>query len=126
MLPNYSGRIKILVTLRKSLNSNDEYKKMMVVMNGTDKVYALKRTIEREFLDLFPTEQPYVVAKIEDQNGYSLSNQSNVEDFIQNGQIIYAMPERLVYPHRTGAEGESVDEVAIHGGSNALELVQML
>jgi len=36
------------------------------------------------------------------------------------------MPERLVDPHRTGAEGESVDEVAIHGGSNALELVQML
>ena len=74
MLPNYSGRIKILVTLRKSLSSNDEYKKMMVVMNGTDKIYTLKRTIEREFLDLFPSEQPYVVAKIEDQNGYSLSN----------------------------------------------------
>jgi len=68
------GRIRILVTLRKSLDSNQEYKKMMVVMNATDKVFALKRAIEREFMDLFPSEQPYVVAKIEDVNGFSLSN----------------------------------------------------
>ena len=56
------------------MNSNQEYKKMMVVMNGSDKIYALKRAIEREFMDLFPMEQPYVVAKIEDSNGFSLSN----------------------------------------------------
>ena len=73
---------------------------MMVVMNSTDKVFALKRAIEREFMDLFPTEQPYVVAKIEDANGFSLSNQSNVEDFIVNGQNVFAIPERLVDPHR--------------------------
>ena len=94
---------------------------MMVVMNGTDKIYSLKRAIEREFMDLFPLEQPYVVAKIEDANGYSLSNQSNVEDFIQNGQNIYAMPEQLIDPS-AGSDG-SYEQTAIHGGQNTVELV---
>ena len=57
----------------------------MMVMNGRDKVSVLKRAIEKEFLDLFPNEQPFVVAKLEDHNGFSLSNGSNIGDFIQNG-----------------------------------------
>ena len=57
----------------------------MLVCSAGEKVYSLKRAIEREFLDLFPNEPPYVVAKIEDTNGYSLSNGSNIGDFIQNG-----------------------------------------
>lgn len=62
------------MTLRQSAESNQEFKKMMIVMEGTDQVFKLKRAIEKEFMDLFPMEQPYVVAKIEDANGYSLSN----------------------------------------------------
>lgn len=74
----------------------------MIVMNGKDKIYDLKRAIEKEFMDLFPMEQPYVVAKIEDANGYSFSNQSNVEDFITNGMGVFAMPEKLIDPSNTG------------------------
>lgn len=55
---------------------------MMLVIPSTDKIFTLKRAIEREFLDLFPTEPPYVVAKLEDTNGFSLSNGSNIGDFI--------------------------------------------
>ena len=58
---------------------------MMLVVNSSEKIYTLKRAIEREFLDLFPNENPYVVAKLEDQHGFSLSNGSNIGDFISNG-----------------------------------------
>tara|TARA_B110000285_G_scaffold226828_1_gene287167 strand:- start:692 stop:868 length:177 start_codon:yes stop_codon:yes gene_type:complete len=58
---------------------------MMLVMNGQEKVSNLKRAIEREFMELFPVENPYVVAKLEDANGFSLSNGSNIADFIQSG-----------------------------------------
>ena len=51
-------------------------------MNGYERVSMLKRAIEREFMELFPQEQPYVVAKLEDANGFSLSNGSNIGDFI--------------------------------------------
>jgi|TARA_B110000285_G_C15113553_1_gene612606 hypothetical protein len=66
---------------------------MMLVISSNDKVYTLKRAIEREFLDLFPNENPYVVAKLEDTHGFSLSNGSNIGDFITNGQMIFAQPE---------------------------------
>ena len=78
-------KVRILVTLRKSYGSSDPYKKMMLVMNGQEKVSNLKRAIEREFMELFPVENPYVVAKLEDANGFSLSNGSNIADFIQSG-----------------------------------------
>lgn len=86
-------KVRIPVTLRKTYGGTEDFKKMMIVMPSTEKVFQLKRAIEREFLDLFPNEQPYVVAKLEDNNGYSLSNNSNIGDFIQNGQMIYAQPE---------------------------------
>ena len=67
-------------------------------MEGSEKIHTLKRAIEREFLDLFPNEQPYVVAKLEDPNGFSLSNGSNIGDFIENGQMVYAQPEGVSDP----------------------------
>ena len=57
----------------------------MLVVASNEKIYTLKRAIEREFLDLFPNENPYVVAKLEDMHGFSLSNGSNIGDFISNG-----------------------------------------
>ena len=84
--------------MRKTYGGNDEYKKMMLVISSTEKVYTLKRAIEREFLDLFPNEQPYVVAKLEDTHGFSLSNGSNIGDFISNGQMIFAQPEGVSDP----------------------------
>jgi len=45
-----------MVTLRKTYGGDDEYKKMMLVMEGSEKIHALKRLVEREFLDLFPNE----------------------------------------------------------------------
>lgn len=57
----------------------------MLVVAGNEKVSVLKRVIEREFMELFPAEPPYVVAKLEDANGFSLSNGSNIGDFISNG-----------------------------------------
>lgn len=58
---------------------------MMLVVPSHEKIFTLKRQIEREFLDLFPNEPPYVVAKLEDAHGFSLSNGSQVGDFIQTG-----------------------------------------
>jgi hypothetical protein len=39
-----------------------------------------------------------VVAKLEDTNGFSLSNGSNIGDFISNGQMIFAQPESVSDP----------------------------
>ena len=45
-----------MVTLRKFYGGTEEYRKMMLVMDGNEKVHTLKRAIEREFMDLFPNE----------------------------------------------------------------------
>ena len=73
-------------------------------MNGHERVSMLKRAIEREFMELFPSEQPYVVAKLEDANGFSLSNGSNIGDFITNGQMVYAEPESLYDPNKANGD----------------------
>jgi len=54
--------------------SADGDKKLLLMALETNKVYELKRQIEREFAELFPNEPPYVVAKIEDTEGFALSN----------------------------------------------------
>ena len=97
---------------------------MMLIIASTEKIYSLKRAIEREFLDLFPSEQPYVVAKLEDAHGFSLSNGSNIGDFIANGQMIYAQPEGVSDPNQSGTP--MGQEMNIHGGQNAQEMVQMM
>jgi hypothetical protein len=49
------------------------------------RIAELKRKIEKEFLDLFPSETPFIVAKLEDEHGYSLSNNSCVGEFLRHG-----------------------------------------
>ena len=51
------------------------------------KIADLKRKIEKEFVDLFPNEPPFIVAKLEDEYGYSLSNSSLVQDFLKYGKL---------------------------------------
>jgi len=81
---DFSQKIRINVILRKTYGSTDEYKKMMLVIQSDKTIYELKRTIEQEFLDLFPNEPPYIVAKIEDNFGFSISNSSDTGYFIHN------------------------------------------
>ncbi len=50
----------------------------------------MKRKIEKEFSDLFPNEPPFIVAKLEDEYGYSLSNSSRVGDFLKYGDRVVA------------------------------------
>jgi hypothetical protein len=57
---------------------------------GTNKIADLKRKIEKEFADLFPNEPPFIVAKLEDEYGYSLSNSSRVGEFLKYGDRIVA------------------------------------
>lgn len=49
---------------------------MLLMVGGPHMVYELKRKIEKEFSELFPHEPPFVVAKLEDRNGFALSNNS--------------------------------------------------
>ena len=58
-------RLKLYITLKQG-NSDDAYKKMLLMIEDSFKVMDLKRRIEREFAELFPGEPPYVVAKVED------------------------------------------------------------
>ena len=55
----------------------------------------LKRTIEKEFADLYPKENPFITSKVEDEYGYSLSNSSLVGDLLKFGSRVYAIPENL-------------------------------
>ncbi len=68
----------------------------------------LKRQVEREFADLFPYEPPYVVAKLDDEQGYSLSNNSRIGDFLKFGDRVTALPESSL-----GGRGE---ESGVGGG----------
>ena len=69
-------KLKLYITLRKQVDSVETYKKLMLMIEDSGQVFDLKRRIEREFSELFPAEPPYVVAKIEDSQGFALSNQS--------------------------------------------------
>ena len=53
----------------------------------------MKRQIESEFQELFPHENQFICAKIEDERGYSLSNASYVEDLLRHGDKVFAVPE---------------------------------
>ena len=87
-------------------------------------ISEIKWKIEWEFVDLFPSESPFICAKIEDENGYSLSNASLVGDFLWEGEWIYALPERFGGAPTTG-DGEGA-EMALWGGGNTDDLLNML
>lgn len=53
-------------------------------------IYELKRKIEKEYSELFPEEPPYVVAKLQDQEGYALSNNSFVKDVLNGSDRLIA------------------------------------
>ena len=66
---------------------------------------------------MFPFEPPFIVAKIDDEQGYSLSNNSKVGEFLKQGDRISALPENL--GHNGGGNGAST-------GGNTEDLVVML
>ena len=70
-----------------------EQRKLIVMVEGTTRISMLKRKIEQEFTELFPREKPFIVSKIEDQYGYSLSNNSSVGELLKNDDKIVALPE---------------------------------
>lgn len=88
------------------------------------RVAELKRKIEKEFLDLFPSEQPFIVAKLEDEHGYSLSNNSSVGEFLKHGDRIYAQPEKFGGAARAGDDPEAAAD--LRGGGNTSDLLEML
>ena len=85
--------IKLYVTLLKHQDSQIEYKKLIVMVDTSQRVSMLKRKIEQEFTELFPAEKPFICSKIEDQYGYSLSNSSLVGELLKNDDRLVAVPE---------------------------------
>ena len=67
-------QIKLDVSLRKRQDDVTDYKKLVLMISEQAWIYELKRKIEREFSELFPHEPPFVVAKLEDNEGYAVSN----------------------------------------------------
>ena len=95
-------------------------------MSANMTISEIKWKIEREFVDLFPSEAPFICAKIEDENGYSLSNASLVGDFLTEGERIYALPERFGGAGPTTSNDGSNPEMALRGGGNTDDLLNML
>lgn len=85
--------IKLYVTLLKHQDSQIEYKKLIVMVDTSLRVSMLKRKIEQEFTELFPSEKPFICSKLEDQYGYSLSNSSSVGELLKNDDRLVAVPE---------------------------------
>lgn len=85
--------IRIYVTLINGEGREGEMKKLIVMTEGNTRISMLKRRIEQEYTELFPREKPLIVSKIEDQHGYSLSNNSLVSDLLKNDDRIFALPE---------------------------------
>lgn len=92
------------------------------------KVSILKRKIEKEFVDLFPSEPPFIVAKLEDEYGYSLSNNSTVGDFLKHGDRIIAQPEGMGGHMTLNEDGEPSMPMGrgLAGGGNTEDLIMML
>lgn len=74
--------IKIYVTMRKAYQPDSDFKKLLLMIGGQSMIYELKRKIEKEFSELFPAEPPFVVAKLEDSQGFALSNNSYAKDVL--------------------------------------------
>ena len=98
MSGSMGDQFKVYITLRKNYESDVDYKRLMIMINrkpfllltslkAMNKIADLKRKIEKEFVDLFPNEPPFIVAKLEDEYGYSLSNSSLVQDFLKYGKF---------------------------------------
>jgi hypothetical protein len=115
--------IRIYVTLKKAYEGDEDYKKLSIMTHNNMYIAELKRKVEKEFVDLFPSEPPYIVAKIEDEKGFSLSNNSLVGEFLQHGDRIYAQPEGIS-EIREGQGSEFVK--GLHGGGNTQDLLEML
>ena len=115
--------IRVYVTLKKAYEGDEDYKKLSIMTNSNMYISELKRKIEKEFVDLFPSEPPFIVAKLEDEKGFSLSNNSLVGEFLQHGDRIYAQPEG-VSEIRSGGGGDHVK--GLHGGGNSQDLIEML
>ena len=81
------------MTLRKTYDSDEDYKRLTLIIDSNSRISDLKRQIEKEFADLFPYEPPYIVAKLDDEYGYSLSNNSRIGEFLKFGDRITAQPE---------------------------------
>ena len=115
--------IRIYVTLKKEYEGSDDYKKLSIMTNNSMYIAELKRKIEKEFVDLFPSEPPYIVAKLEDEKGFSLSNNSLVGEFLVHGDRVYAQPEGISEIR----SGQNYDQVkGLHGGGNSQDLLEML
>ena len=115
--------IRIYVTLKKEYEGLDDYKKLSIMSNNSMLISELKRKIEKEFVDLFPSEPPYIVAKLEDEKGFSLSNNSLIGEFLMHGDRVYAQPEGIS-EIRSGPGGDQVK--GLHGGGNSQDLLDML
>lgn len=63
---------------------------LYLIIIASARISDLKRKIEKEFCDLFPNEPPFVVAKLEDEYGYSLSNSSLIGEFLKYGDRVVA------------------------------------
>ena len=85
-------QLKLYVTLWKKENSQEIYKKLVLVIQDSCQIFDLKRRIEREFAELFAAEPPYVVAKLEDSQGFALSNQSQIRDVCVTGEPLLLTP----------------------------------
>lgn len=115
MMAQQGPVLKIYVTMRKDYDSDVDYKRLTLMIEskylniikllGGSRIADLKRKIEKEFSDLFPNEPPFVVAKLEDEYGYSLSNSSRVGDFLKYGDRIVAQPELLLGDRRNTVNG---------------------
>ena len=85
--------MKLYVSLKKHQDDQGDYKKLILMTSENSWIYELKRKIEREFSELFPHEPPYVVAKLEDSEGFAVSNSSQVKDTFGPGGRLFALPE---------------------------------
>ena len=81
---------KLYISLRKRQDDVTDYKKLVLMISEQSWIYELKRKIEREFSELFPHEPPFVVAKLEDDEGFAVSNQSQVKDVCVTGDRLVA------------------------------------
>jgi hypothetical protein len=86
--------IKLYVIIKKAgLGHGKEIgsQKMLITLPRDCSLPNLKRSIEREFQNTYPNNQPFTCQKIEDEFGYAITNSAPLMGFVESGARVIAI-----------------------------------
>ena len=84
--------LKLFITLRNvQISENDQSIKMLISLPLASDLLGLKRSIEREYFQLYPESTTFVCTHIEDEYGYKLTQSAPISSFVKDESRLIAL-----------------------------------